>query len=63
MKIMLVIDNETTSKIKRALADTISNDYKDVLMRNKAAANVASIIDYLPINIVNKPNNTNDEVR
>ena len=39
----MVIDNEIKSKIKKALADNITTNYKDVLMKIKAAANVTSI--------------------
>ena len=44
---MSVIDNKVKNKIKGILADHITKDYKEILMRNKAATKVTSIIDSL----------------
>jgi hypothetical protein len=51
------IDNGIAGNIKRALADNITNEYKDKLMENKAKVNNITTIDQT----VNKQNNTKDE--
>ena len=38
----VIIDYETTSKIKKALNDNITKEYKDELLKNKASANVTT---------------------
>ena len=45
---------ETASKIKRALKDNITKEYKDELMKNKASANVTATITGLPTDKVHE---------
>jgi len=51
----VVIDREITGRIKRALADNITKEYKDELIKNKPPANVTSNIDSLPTDTFNEP--------
>ena len=53
----MIIDSEIAGKIKRALAENITKEYKDESTKNKVPANVITTIDH----IVNEPNNTKDE--
>ena len=51
------IDSDIANKIKRTLADNITNEYKDKLMENKAQVNIITTNDHIP----NELNNTKDE--
>ena len=53
----VVIDSEIAGKIKRALAENITKEYKDESMKNKVPANVTTINQ-----TINEPNNSKDEV-
>ena len=57
----MIIDSQITAKIKRALADYITTKIDDNSTKSEASVNVTSIIDILPTDTVNKPNNANDE--
>jgi len=52
----VIIDSEISRKIKRALAENITKEYKDESMKNKVPANVTAIDQ-----TVNESNNTKDE--
>ena len=51
----MVIDDETASKIKRALAEIISKDVKHKLMKNKLDAKLTSTNDSLLTEIFIEP--------
>jgi len=57
----MVIDSEIKSRIKRALADNITTRYKDESMK-KVHMIIITTIDHIPTDIVNEPNNTNNEM-
>ena len=61
-KTNVVLDSGNTGKIKRALAENNTIDINDNSKKSKASVNLASIIDSLPSDRVNEPNNTNDKM-
>ena len=56
----IVIHEETACKIKSALSENVTKEYKEELMENKAPANVTSTIMGLPADTVHDLNIINN---
>ena len=58
----MLIDSEVVGKIKWTLTDSITKEYKDKSMKNKARVNIISTIDNIPTDTLNALNNISQNV-